>query len=208
MEHLWFMNCIILSYSSVWIFSQFEIFKRNMCNNVFCFFFFISFVLIEFVTVLFGFPEYFGICTMLYILFFYRGKDFYSWIINQNSFIASFAFLSVNIISFLFYNYFHLVDYKLLKAFIDLFSALTLIGFISNVLTNMKRNAIIAFISSISFEMYLIHHPFVSGYYSFYNDFNPFIATLFVFSTCILGGLLLHNIGKVTYSKLLKIYMV
>ena len=69
-------------------------------------------------------------------------------------------------------------------------------------LRDMKCGKVLAFISTISFELYLVHHPFILGDMSWLNNdmltgniwINGFLAIIVIFT----GAFILNKIGKFT----------
>jgi membrane-bound acyltransferase YfiQ involved in biofilm formation len=67
-------------------------------------------------------------------------------------------------------------------------------------MSNVKCGKVLGFISTISFEIYLIHHPFVFGELSWLNinvlTGNIWINGLLAMIVIVFSALVLNNVGK------------
>jgi peptidoglycan/LPS O-acetylase OafA/YrhL len=89
-----------------------------------------------------------------------------------------------------------------MRDIIVLITACSWLLFFMTVLRDMKCGKVLGFISTISFELYLVHHPFVLGDLSWLNSgtlteniwINGFLAVIVVF----VAAFILNKVGKLT----------
>lgn len=78
-----------------------------------------------------------------------------------------------------------------------LLSAVVLFGVMNTLFRDNKECKTISFISSISFEIYLVHHVLSFGQYSIFTIVrNPFLGVLVIIMLSILLAYSLHFIGE------------
>lgn len=91
--------------------------------------------------------------------------------------------------------------FKLTNTYIEtyccLICATIIFALLVRLFSNADNNKIIAYISSISFEIYLVHHTFCFGKYSLYKIIpNPFLGTIAIFITSFVLACLLKQISS------------
>ena len=110
--------------------------------------------------------------------------------------------LLCNVICLGLFLYWNLNDKLLIRDIIVLITACSWLLFFMTALRDMKCGKVLGFISAISFELYLVHHPFVLGDLSWLNVgtltgnilINSFLAIIVIF----VGAFILNKIGKFT----------
>ena len=224
--HLWFLSMIMLCYITVWlifrnrntakIVTHFTcsnshvrnsneegnggdvISRRNflVCNGIRITIFLILLVLM-FLASLVNIPS-----RLLLILFsfvyFFTNADKILMTFTQVSVLKTIFFcFVVNIATIIGFVHYNLDDYKILRDFMTLVSAIMWVILFYTNENRLTDNKVITFLSSISFEMFLIHHPLVLGKWSLINSFNNTAISLFlVFVITISGAYILSVITK------------
>ena len=139
-----------------------------------------------------------------YLIVFKRAKDISSWFSKlKNTHIVIYAFfiLCNSVCLCLFFSW-NLNDKLLARDIIVLITACSWLLFFMIVLSDVKCGKMIGFLSSISFELYLVHHPFVFGELSWMRCgiltgniwINSFLTIIVVF----FSAFILHKIGRIT----------
>ena len=74
-------------------------------------------------------------------------------------------------------------------------AAIVLFTIFVKLFRNTKRNVVVEYISTISFELYLVHHAISYGKYSLYQIIqNPILGTIAVFAISFILATMLHYI--------------
>jgi len=91
-------------------------------------------------------------------------------------------------------------DYPILMFWINLLNACLWIVTAPFIFNSEKISKLVAFLSAISFEIYLVHHPFCLGAYSLVQYMPMWLAIICVFAIAIAGGWLLSVITSALLS--------
>ena len=149
-------------------------------------------------------PSRIPIVVASYLVVFKRAKDICSWfnmLRNRPMYIYTFAILC-NIICLGLFLFWNLNDRLLIRDIVVLITAGSWLLFFTTVLSDAKCGKVLGFISTISFELYLVHHPFVLGDLSLLNVdvltgniwINGSLAIVVVF----VAAFILNKVGKLT----------
>lgn len=196
--HLWYMSMMMFCYVSL-------LFLRKKTD-----FLFQGWWLLVLSVVTFGMcilclknriPSRIPIVVVSYLIVFKRANGICSWLngIRNVPMIYAFAiFCNVTCLGlFLFWN---LNDRLLIRDIIVLITACSWLIFFMTAMSNVKCGKVLGFISTISFEIYLIHHPFVFGELSWLNinvlTGNIWINGLLAMIVIVFSALVLNNVGK------------
>lgn len=199
--HLWYISMMMLCYVSL-----LAIRKKT-------FFLFYGWWLLVLLVVTLGvcivcienhIPSRIPIVVASYLVVFKRAKDICSWfnmLRNRPMYIYTFAILC-NIICLGLFLFWNLNDRLLIRDTVVLITAGSWLLFFLTALSDAKCGKVFGFISTISFELYLIHHPFVLGDLSWLNIgtltgnilINSFLAIIVVF----VAAFTLNKVGKFT----------
>lgn len=199
--HLWYISMMMLCYVSLLV-------LRKKTDSLFRGWgVLVLLVVTYFVCVLclkHHIPSRIPIVVTSYLIVFKRAKDICLWfnkLMNLPVYIYAFTILcNVSCLGlFLFWN---LNDKLLMRDIIVLITACSWLLFFMTVLRDMKCGKVLGFISTISFELYLVHHPFVLGDLSWLNSgtlteniwINGFLAVIVVF----VAAFILNKVGKLT----------
>lgn len=144
------------------------------------------------------------IVVISYLVVFKRAEDICLWLNRlryQNVSVYMFVVLC-NVICLGLFLFWNLNDKLLIRDIIVLITACSWLFFFMTILGDVKCGKILGFISTVSFELYLIHHPFVLGELSWLNIetltgniwINGFLAIIVV----LFCTLFLNKLGKLT----------
>lgn len=197
--HLWFMSCIIFSYLSVTIwaliargFPHSRIFNRGLS---WCVYFVVLSIAATIVTTKIRFAVYPFTVVLGFILFFFQGQE----IIVKFRSIKPSVIVLLLIIGNLSSIFFYLRDgynYPSLIFWINIINSFLWIASAPIIFRRDHISRAALFISSISFEMFLVHHAFCLGAYSLAQYMPVWMASIFVFLIAILGGGVLSMLTK------------
>ncbi len=189
--HLWFMSCILLGYISIVVWSQvlrrFPSLNSNKSWILFFAFWAIVSTLIILKVRIAVYP-----CTvfMAFVLLFFKGRVIMDYIRKLRPAILISLLVICNmggVIYYLFGGY----DYPSIMFWINLLNACLWIATAPMIFNSEKISKFVAFLSAISFEIYLIHHPFCLSAYSLAQYMPIWLAIICVFAIAIAGGWLL-----------------
>ena len=149
-------------------------------------------------------PSRIPIVVASYLIVFKRARDICSWfnrLRNRPMYIYTFAILC-NIICLGLFLFWNLNDRLLIRDTVVLITAGSWLLFFMTALSDAKCGKVLGFISTISFELYLVHHPFVLGDLSWLSIdiltgniwINGSLALIVVF----VAAFTLNKVGKFT----------
>lgn len=199
--HLWYISMMMLCYVSLLVLQKKTEPLFRGCGVL------VLLVVTFFVCILclkHHIPSRIPIVVTSYLIVFKRAKDICSWfskLKNIPVYIYTFMLLC-NITCFGLFLYWNLNDKLLIRDIIVLITACSWLLFFMTALRDIKCGKVLGFISTISFELYLVHHPFVLGDLSWLNVgkltgnilINSFLAIIVIF----VGAFILNKIGKFT----------
>lgn len=198
--HLWFLTIIVFCYILFYLISKINkrlFFKNRLIKLVIL----IAIISAQFVLNKFGLPG----SLFVYLLFtgylFINADYFIRWITTLEIKRIIPFYLIINIgAMILFYN--GAFDVKIIFTWLGVFCAISQICLILKLFRNSEETKIITYISTISFEIYLIHHFLCFGKYSIDNNITQSYIGGFILMICItlIGAHLLHLLSdKVRY---------
>ena len=140
-------------------------------------------------------PNYICIYLILYFLAFFYAKKILEWTANiKTRQIVIVCFLILPMIILLYY--WELTN-KFTSVWIGIISAILIFCILNKLFDNAKENRNISFISSISFELYLVHHVFCFGEYSLFKIIgNPILGIMAIFLLSVILAYPLHFISN------------
>lgn len=199
--HLWYISMMMLCYVSLLVLRQKKEFLFHgwgVLGLLVVTFFVCNLCLKHHI------PSRIPIVVTSYLIVFKRAKDICSWfskLKNVQVYIYTFTLLC-NVTCLGLFLYWNLNDKLLIRDIIVLTTACSWLLFFMTALRDMKCGKVLAFISTISFELYLVHHPFILGDMSWLNNdmltgniwINGFLAIIVIFT----GAFILNKIGKFT----------
>ena len=190
MGHLWFMSCIMLGYLIAVVASQMKNVKWLGTTKMWCVALFVFVVSASLITMKYRFFIY--PCTVFgaFIFIFFKGPEIMRAVYRIYPWVLILLLVAGNIAGISFYmagGY----DYPVLVFWINFINAFMWIACTPIVFNTQRIQRSVLFISAISFEIYLIHHPFCMGAFSLTRFFPVWGAVVMVFLTSIVGGYLL-----------------
>ena len=200
--HFWFVTMIMICYVSFVIITHVR--KPSLLNGGGKFLLLMIAVLIQYLMDLSGLPGF--MITILFItdIVFIDAPHVYSIVNNSkySAFVLTITIiLSVTTIILLYNDYYvshRTTSYLLMNASgIMWFLLLMKLG------NRTKLNALIVYISTISYEIYLVHHPLNTGPWNVYHlTHHPLIAFVLVTVGTYMIAAPLHKVGNFIYKKL------
>ncbi len=137
-----------------------------------------------------------------FIFFYLNAESILKHIKNISQHNIAIGFTIINIITIIGFIYYNLDSYKFLRDWLTFLSAITWILLFYKNDSIFKKSRTIDFISNISFEIYLIHHPLILGKFSLMQFFNIPTAITVILAITIILSCFLSRIGDFVYNKL------
>ena len=146
-------------------------------------------------------PNYICIYLILYFLAFLYAKKILEWITNIKT--RQIVIVCCLILPMIILLYYWELTNKFTSVWIGIFSAILIFCILNKLFDNAKENRIISFISTISFELYLVHHVFCFGKYSLFKIIgNPILGIMAIFLLSVILAYPLHFISNKISSKM------
>lgn len=192
--HLWFMTLIFLCYLTVTIFDKFPFFRNTLLKPI-KFNLLISIFIITWILqcIFYGKFQQLGACIIGFLIVFYRGGRIENLINVFNPKTCYFIFIVLNITLIIWYIS-GMENFLWLNVWLNLLVAISWIITFPKIFNDASFNKETLFISSISFEVYLIHHPLIIGRFSLFKYLHPLVATLVIFVITIICAFILNKI--------------
>lgn len=208
--HLWFLTMIVICY--IFMYISIYINKYNWGKELIRLLFQSRYTLIIFLPVIlllqfiaykFNLPGQIFLYLFLYLVFFMNALNILTHI-KQIQF-RKFVFITIilNIIAlYLFYR--GIFEYKIISYPLGCLCGLSIMGIIYKTVYPLKEIKCVKFISTISFEIYLIHHALCFGRYSVYQlGISPLIGFIIIMGISITLGYILHYFSNKLINKIL-----
>lgn len=199
--HLWFMSCILFGYISVVVWSQ--LLKRIPpldTKKSWVAYFVIVAIITTALTSKIRMAVYPFTVILGFSLLFFRGIEIMNYIRRVQPAILV-SLLVIGNVGAVLYYLFGGYDYPAIIFWINILNACLWIATAPIIFRRDKITKLVSFLSAISFEIYLVHHPFCLGAYSIVQYMPIWLAIICVLAIAIAGGWLL----SVTTSALLSI---
>ena len=140
-----------------------------------------------------GLPNYILIYLILYIYVFINAENILNLIDRIPLRSSIFTGIGITIAIILFFYLKILNEYT--AKWCGIISAFAAFTIFAKLFKNSKKNTIVEYVSSISFELYLVHHVFCFGKYSLYNIIpDPILGTIAIFTSSLILATILHYI--------------
>lgn len=200
--HLWFITMIVFCYIAIYLFTNMPKAFVKICKQGGVIF--LALILAGTSQIIFGklnLPNYVFIYLIAYILVFINANRILSFFNKTPKlYLTVVAFTVIPTTIYLFKEN-TLNNYT--DVWVGIVNTIVIFSFLYRLLENVKYNRIIAYISSITFEIYLVHHVFCFGKYSIYKLINnPILGTLAIFAISITFAAILNYISN-TIKKLI-----
>lgn len=195
--HLWFMSAILMGYVLVTLYA---LALRNSriarTNGFWILFLVIAACISSLLTSKIRMMVYPCTASFFFILIFYKGKGIMDYLRRMPAFMMISLLVICNwggVMYYLLGGY----DYPLFIFWINLINAFLWIGASPIIFKRNSTPFVVKFISTISFEIYLIHHPFCLGYFSLIRFMPVWMA---IPSVLILSIVLGYGLNKISSS--------
>ena len=190
--HLWFMSCIVSAYLIVTMFSL----VFNYINQIkrFWIFYAIGMICVGSALCLYSRNFVYPFIVSFFPLIFFKGNNLFAFIRKVPQLVLIVILVICNLLSII--GFLHgLYEFPFLVFGAILINSLLWIA--AAPFSQKYIPWVVAFISTISFEIYLVHHPFCLGHYSLVNFMPTGWAVIAVFVISIILAYLLHSFVKV-----------
>lgn len=197
MGHLWFMSCIIMAYSIITVMAYCFIF-RNKSIGFWSSYLFLALLAGSSLCAVSRIFIYPSVVLTLFPPFFFKGKELIELTHKVSRKYLIKLFVIINVVTITAFQF------GLRNNPVLVYISITITAFLWIVCTPLIFNreripSWIAFISAISFEMYLIHHPFCLGTYSLSKYFPTWLSIPMVFAISIVGGYSLNRLVAIYF---------
>lgn len=212
--HLWFMSMIMMCYFFTYITFHTEYSTRTAryllnintentnVNKIKWGGVILLITLLMFLTSALHLPGRLILIIISFIFFYLNAESILKHVKKLSQHNVLIGFIIINIITITGFIYYNLDSYKVLRDWLTFLSAITWILLFYKNDSIFKKNRTIDFISNISFEIYLIHHPLILGKFSLMQFFNIPIAITVILIITIILSYFLSKIGNFIYNKL------
>lgn len=192
--HLWFMSCIVMAYLIVaMLASAFKLVKiPKKFWNIY------TFIALSLGIIFCALSRFFVYPSVVFALFpvmFFKGEEIVCFVEKFSATKIVILLLLCNLGAIVgFFN--DLYNYPLLVFCMISVNAILWIISAPIVFNREHINGLVAFLSTISFEIYLVHHPLCLGCYSLVKYMPGLLAVISVFAISIIAGHLLNYIVR------------
>lgn len=190
--HLWFITMIMLCYIGIFAITRLPQSIVKKCKQGGIILLLIS-IFSQIIIGKIGLPNYIFIYLILYVYVFINAEKILSLIDRIP--LRSSIFIGTGItIAIILLFYLRILNEYTAK-WCGIIAAIVLFTIFVKLFRNTKRNVVVEYISTISFELYLVHHVFCFGKYSLYQIIpNPILGTIAVFAISFILATMLHYI--------------
>lgn len=190
--HLWFITMITICYIGILAISRLPQAIVNKCKMGGVILLLIA-IVSQIVIGKLGLPNYILVYLLLYIYVFINAEKILN-LIDRIPLKSSVVLGTGITIAILLLFYFKILNVYTEK-WCGIIVAIALFTLFVKFLKNTKRNAMVEFISTISFELYLVHNIIIFGKFSLYHIIpNPIIGTIAVLASSCILAIMLHYI--------------
>lgn len=151
-----------------------------------------------------GLPGYFFLILLYCSLAFLYAQDMVNWLNAVPIWMIAAAAMLVNVISYLLiYN--KIIDNGIFANYVTTIGGLTIFALMYRIFKVYSPGKLLCGISSISYELYLIHHPFCLGEISFFNLFpalNDWAIVILIITVSTISAFILKRLSDTIYNAL------
>lgn len=192
--HLWFLTMIVICYIGCLLATRIPI--KNL-KLKYWWITIIIVTIIDYITSLKGLPGYIFPYLVGYIFVFIHSSLILKKVRDISNILNLVQFILITSINIIIFYLYKLDPYSFLSYILGIIEALSIFCLCYNVLKKLPESKTVMFLSSISFEVYLVHEFFL-GNYSIYKYFqNPFLSIIIFLGLSILLGYILHSFSKI-----------
>lgn len=211
--HLWYLSIIMVCYIIIWtiysspllsmIVNQFTIFpiSKNVAKGgkkklVKLFGIIIGLLISMYILTRIHIPSRIPLIIFIFVYFYYNAEPILAFIKDISLKKVSTIFLFANIITIIAFTNYKLDNHYIIRDCLTMACAILWIFIFYKYEGKLKYNALVFFIASISFEIYLVHHPLILGEYSIVYKYPPFISIFLIFIITFSLAYILSLVGK------------
>lgn len=197
--HLWFVTMIMACYVTFAIIGRNpEAFKKPAIWALLC-------LPLHIIVAQMGLPGYFFLILLYCSLAFLYAQEIVKWLNAVPVWMIVVAAALVNAASYLLiYN--KIIDNGIIANYVTTIGGLTMFALLYRIFKVYSPGKLLCGISSISYELYLVHHPFCLGELSYFNLFpalSDCVVTLLIFVTSIVCAYILKQLSGTIYNAIL-----
>ena len=194
--HLWFMSLIMMCYILVTVLSKWKCTKQIFNMPVLLGTILLC-VICETICESKHIPGRIILVLSFFSYVFFNANKIFQWINRTNNNVNVIVALALNGVTCILFNIDAIGDSnRVIRDWIVLAAALSWFPLFCKIPVDKRKSRIIDYISTISFEMYLVHHPCVLGKYSLIGPLNTMGGVVAIFIITIVISSLLHNLSK------------
>ena len=192
--HLWFITMIMFCYFAIFTITRLPRPIVEKCKTGGVILLLIA-IASQMIIGKIGLPNYILIYLILYIYVFINAEKILNLIDRIPLRCSIFTGIGITIAH---YIIFYLkIQNEYTGKWCGIISAFAIFAILIKLFENSKKNVIIGYISTISFELYLVHIVFCIRKYSLYNFIpNPIVGTIAVFVISIVFATTLHFVSN------------
>lgn len=199
--HLWFVTMIVICYAASNLMTRlYPMYKMSDYKRAIFAVGVILVVLLQYIMDSIHFPGYMILYLFLYLMIFIYAKAIVYRFKSMTLLTLAGGVLLINSISLYLY-YYGIYSNMTISVWLGILCATSLFGLLLKMLWTIPENKVITFISTISFEIYLVHHVFCFGKYSIYkyvaSGFGGFFLILCI--SVVLAYILHFISGKIKF---------
>lgn len=191
--HLWFVTMIVICYMGIYIISKpkCKMLRKFKSSGI------IFALLSQIILGVIGVPNYLFLYLILYLLAFLNARSILEWINRIH--IKTMMIVCCIVVPMVISLFYLELTNKYTSVWGGLICAIIILGLLNKLFSTVKENRFVSFISTISFEIYLVHHVFCFGNYSVFQIIgNPILGIIVIFLISVLLAYFLHSInGKI-----------
>lgn len=194
--HLWFMTMIVLCYCGCYIVTKRAI-ASILYNRVISLVLVIGGIGADYYLSKFNLPGYLFSYLVGYLLIFFNANELISRIKKINIWYNIIQFAIINSFGILMFYQDIFTTNPFFAYLLGMGCALSEFCFLLNICSKFPTSKIIILLSSISFEIYLVHEFFLGNYSIYRYVNNPIIAFFALVFLSIIAAIILHTLSKI-----------
>lgn len=194
--HLWFVTMIMACYVTFAIIGNNpKLFKKPAIWALLC-------LPLDILVAQMGLPGYFFLILLYCDLAFLYAQEIVKWLNAVPIWIIIVAASLVNATSYLLiYN--KMIDNGIITNYVTTIGGLVIFALLYRIFKAYRPGKLLCGISSISYELYLIHHPFCLGEISFFNLFpqlNDYAIVVLIITISTISAFILKRLSGTIYN--------
>lgn len=194
--HLWFVTMIMVCYVSFSLIGKNpEAFKKPIIWVVLC-------LPLHIIVANMGLPGYFFLILLYCNLTFLYAGNVIKWLNVVPTWIFVIAAILLNSVSYLLI-YYRIAEDGTVANYVTTFGGMAIFAFLYKLFKAYSPNKLLYWMSGISYELYLVHHPFCLGKLSFFKLFptlNDYIVSILIIIVSVVCAYILKQLSSKIYN--------